>query len=56
MVCGRRPGGSLILGAMNAGGDGDHPLSGVTVVAIEQAIAAPFAMRQLADLRAAQGI
>src|SRR5689334_16440316 len=29
-----------------------HPLSGVTVVALEQAVAAPFATRQLADLGA----
>lgn len=28
------------------------PLSGVTVVSIEQAVAAPFATRQLADLGA----
>src|SRR6187399_329160 len=28
------------------------PLSGITVVAIEQAVAAPFATRQLADLGA----
>ena len=29
-----------------------HPLSGITVVALEQAVAAPFATRQLADLGA----
>src|SRR5438552_18305362 len=29
-----------------------QPLAGVTVVAIEQAVAAPFATRQLADLGA----
>jgi itaconate CoA-transferase len=29
-----------------------HPLAGVTVVALEQAVAAPFATRQLADLGA----
>ncbi|HEY1921085.1 MAG TPA: CaiB/BaiF CoA-transferase family protein [Streptosporangiaceae bacterium] len=29
-----------------------HPLTGVTVVALEQAVAAPFATRQLADLGA----
>jgi itaconate CoA-transferase len=29
-----------------------HPLKGITVVAIEQAVAAPFATRQLADLGA----
>ena len=29
-----------------------QPLAGLTVVAIEQAIAAPFATRQLADLGA----
>src|SRR4029450_8081299 len=29
-----------------------HPLEGVTVVSIEQAVAAPFATRQLADLGA----
>src|SRR5436190_15138107 len=29
-----------------------QPLSGITVVAIEQAVAAPFATRQLADLGA----
>jgi itaconate CoA-transferase len=29
-----------------------HPLDGVTVVAVEQAVAAPFATRQLADLGA----
>jgi itaconate CoA-transferase len=28
------------------------PLSGITVVALEQAVAAPFASRQLADLGA----
>src|SRR5438132_2425834 len=28
------------------------PLSGITVVAVEQAVAAPFATRQLADLGA----
>ena len=28
------------------------PLAGVTVVALEQAVAAPFASRQLADLGA----
>lgn len=31
---------------------GDLPLSGVTVVSLEQAVAAPFATRQLADLGA----
>jgi itaconate CoA-transferase len=31
---------------------GRHPLSGVTVVTVEQAVAAPFATRQLADLGA----
>jgi itaconate CoA-transferase len=30
----------------------NHPLSGITVVALEQAVAAPFATRQLADLGA----
>ena len=30
----------------------NHPLDGVTVVALEQAVAAPFATRQLADLGA----
>src|ERR1051325_4544847 len=30
----------------------DRPLSGVTVVALEQAVAVPFATRQLADLGA----
>ena len=30
----------------------DHPLRGVTVVALEQAVAVPFATRQLADLGA----
>ena len=30
----------------------DHPLHGVTVVALEQAVAVPFATRQLADLGA----
>jgi CoA-transferase family III len=29
-----------------------HPLDGITVVALEQAVAAPFATRQLADLGA----
>ena len=29
-----------------------QPLAGITVVAIEQAVAAPFATRQLADLGA----
>ena len=29
-----------------------HPLEGITVVALEQAVAAPFATRQLADLGA----
>ena len=29
-----------------------HPLAGITVVALEQAVAAPFATRQLADLGA----
>jgi itaconate CoA-transferase len=29
-----------------------HPLTGITVVAVEQAVAAPFATRQLADLGA----
>src|SRR5947208_12983224 len=29
-----------------------HPLSGITVVSLEQAVAAPFATRQLADLGA----
>jgi itaconate CoA-transferase len=29
-----------------------HPLDGVTVVSLEQAVAAPFATRQLADLGA----
>jgi crotonobetainyl-CoA:carnitine CoA-transferase CaiB-like acyl-CoA transferase len=29
-----------------------RPLDGVTVVAVEQAVAAPFASRQLADLGA----
>lgn len=29
-----------------------HPLSGVTVVSLEQAVAAPYATRQLADLGA----
>src|SRR5512135_3418228 len=29
-----------------------HPLHGITVVALEQAVAAPFATRQLADLGA----
>ena len=37
---------------MNAGGDRERPLSGITVISIEQAIAAPFATRQLADLGA----
>jgi itaconate CoA-transferase len=32
--------------------DGTRPLSGVTVVSVEQAVAAPFATRQLADLGA----
>jgi itaconate CoA-transferase len=35
-----------------AGGRGRLPLDGVTVVALEQAVAAPFATRQLADLGA----
>jgi len=30
----------------------EHPLSGITVVALEQAVAVPFATRQLADLGA----
>ncbi|MCY3851260.1 MAG: CoA transferase [Acidimicrobiaceae bacterium] len=30
----------------------DRPLDGVAVVALEQAVAAPFATRQLADLGA----
>ena len=29
-----------------------HPLDGITVVALEQAVAAPFATRHLADLGA----
>jgi crotonobetainyl-CoA:carnitine CoA-transferase CaiB-like acyl-CoA transferase len=29
-----------------------HPLDGILVVALEQAVAAPFATRQLADLGA----
>jgi itaconate CoA-transferase len=29
-----------------------HPLDGITVVSLEQAVAAPFATRQLADLGA----
>jgi itaconate CoA-transferase len=29
-----------------------NPLSGITVVALEQAVSAPFATRQLADLGA----
>ena len=29
-----------------------HPLDGLTVVSLEQAVAAPFATRQLADLEA----
>jgi itaconate CoA-transferase len=29
-----------------------HPLDGVTVVSLEQAVAAPFATRQLTDLGA----
>lgn len=29
-----------------------HPLSGITVIALEQAVAAPFCSRQLADLGA----
>jgi itaconate CoA-transferase len=29
-----------------------HPLQGITVVALEQAVAAPLATRQLADLGA----
>jgi itaconate CoA-transferase len=29
-----------------------HPLDGITVVALEQAVAVPFATRQLADLGA----
>ena len=32
--------------------EGSHPLQGITVVALEQAVAAPFATRQLADLGA----
>jgi crotonobetainyl-CoA:carnitine CoA-transferase CaiB-like acyl-CoA transferase len=31
---------------------GELPLQGITVVALEQAVAAPFATRQLADLGA----
>ncbi len=33
-------------------GDVSRPLDGITVVAVEQAVAAPFATRQLADLGA----
>ena len=32
--------------------EGARPLHGITVVALEQAVAAPFATRQLADLGA----
>ncbi|MFI6122118.1 CaiB/BaiF CoA transferase family protein [Streptomyces sp. NPDC051064] len=38
--------------AENAAPADDLPLSGITVVSIEQAVAAPFATRQLADLGA----
>ncbi|MFJ4841541.1 CaiB/BaiF CoA transferase family protein [Streptomyces sp. NPDC088746] len=38
--------------AENASPADDLPLSGITVVSIEQAVAAPFATRQLADLGA----
>jgi itaconate CoA-transferase len=36
----------------NASGAGRRPLDGITVVSIEQAVAAPFAARQLGDLGA----
>jgi len=47
-----------LRGRRSLGRQGDHatmntpPLAGVTVVALEQAVAAPFATRQLADLGA----
>ena len=37
---------------MSTGSTKDLPLAGITVVALEQAVAAPFASRQLADLGA----
>src|SRR4051794_21265886 len=43
--------GHVIL-IVRAGGTRMLPLEGITVIALEQAVAAPFATRQLADLGA----
>ncbi len=48
-----RPGGPALGLPLSPGGAArELPLAGVTVVSVEQAVAAPFATRQLADLGA----
>jgi itaconate CoA-transferase len=44
--------GTAQAGTAQAGGGRGLPLTGITVVSVEQAVAAPFATRQLADLGA----
>jgi hypothetical protein len=50
---GREPGGAVPELPLSPGGAARGlPLAGVTAVSVEQAVAAPFATRQLADLGA----